>query len=190
MQKPESVEVGPPTAAPSQASHPRAAAWLGSRAMSPACFTGRRRRRCHGTSPAAAGEGQAARSGDASERGASSAGPSAAAARGWPLTEAPPPLSHLYLLAGGGARPLPSRWPVAGGRPEVARCPGLGHPVRGGAAARGSTATGRRQREEPTDDGEDGRDPGEKQEDAVGEVGEVVVASAKLEAKRRGRGGR
>lgn len=147
-------------------------------------------RRCHGTSPAAAGEGQAARSGDASERGASSAGPSAAAARGWPLTEAPPPLSHLYLLAGGGARPLPSRWPVAGGRPEVARCPGLGHPVRGGAAARGSTATGRRQREEPTDDGEDGRDPGEKQEDAVGEVGEVVVASAKLEAKRRGRGGR
>ena len=137
-------------------------------------------RRCHGTSPAAAGEGQAARSGDASERGASSAGPSAAAARGWPLTEAPPPLSHLYLLAGGGARPLPSRWPVAGGRPEVARCPGLGHPVRGGAAARGSTATGRRQREEPTDDGEDGRDPGEKQEDAVGEVGEVVVASAKL----------
>jgi len=71
----------------------------------------------------------------------------------------------------------------------VARCPGLGHPVRGGAAARGSTATGRRQREEPTDDGEDGRDPGEKQ-DAVGEVGEVVVASAKLEAKRRGRGGR
>jgi len=79
---------------------------------------------------------------------------------------------------------------VAGGRPEVARCPGLGHPVRGGAAARGSTATGRRQREEPTDDGEDGRDPGEKQEDAVGEVGEVVVASAKLEAKRRGRGGR
>ena len=72
----------------------------------------------------------------------------------------------------------------------MARCPGLGHPVRGGAAARGSTATGRRQREEPTDDGEDGRDPGEKQEDAVGEVGEVVVASAKLEAKRRGRGGR
>ena len=75
--------------------------------------------------------------------------------------------------AGGGALP----WP----RPPGARRRG-----RKG----GSTATGRRQREEPTDDGEDGRDPGEKQEDAVGEVGEVVVASAKLEAKRRGRGGR
>ena len=77
-------------------------------------------RRCHGTSPAAAGEGQAARSGDASERGASSAGPSAAAARGWPLAEAPPPLSPLS----------PGRWRRA--TPPLAVASGWG-PAGGGA---------------------------------------------------------
>ena len=154
MQKPESVEVGPPTAAPSQASHPRAAAWLGSRAMSPACFTGRRRRRCHGTSPAAAGEGQAARSGDASERGASSAGPSAAASRGWPLAEAPPPsLTFIsWPVAACDPSPRGGQWLGAGRRWRAAlasatRCeearPQGGPRPRAAASARSRPTMGR-----------------------------------------------
>ena len=111
-------------------------------------------RRCHGTSPAAAGEGQAARSGDASERGASSAGPSAAAARGWPLTEAPPPsLTFIsWPVAARDPSPRGGQWLGAGRRWRAAlasatRCeearPQGGPRPRAAASARSRPTMGR-----------------------------------------------